>query len=602
MTSLLWALTFLLPLATAAGLSATHRSGGRARHISAGAVRWAPLALLPAAGLAVVNPAEALTVDWLVLGTVLQVDVVSRALVAVAVLLYAAATWAVTWRQDPRAPELVAYLLVSFVGNIGAYLAGDLVSFYVFFGLMSFAAIGLVIHDRTAKAHRASRIYLALTIVSETTVLAAFLLIAHASGGLIADPAAVAQSPYRGAIIVLLGIGFGIKAGIVPLHVWLPLAHPAAPPPASAVLSGAMVKAGLVGWLRFLPLGEVALPEAGLVLAGLALAGALLSVPVGVVQRDPKVVLAYSTISQMGFLGAAVGIALASPGLAAPATTAAIIYAVHHGLAKGALFLGVSVWKHHGVGRRAWLVGAGLVVAGLAVVGAPFSTGAIGKYAVKEAIYGTTLLGVEVADLLPFVATGSTVLLLRFGWLLWTSRAEPLTPGEDPALPAWLLLVLTSATVPYLLSNRWVPLADVPGLEPVTVWDATWPILLGLGLGGAGAALAGVLRHRRGEQRPGLTQRLAQKVPPGDLVVPVEHLAARLGLALRHGVAALGAMGASARRVARAGDHTAGQVGGRLTRVERALSGWRASGIAVLTVLAVMIGLVIWAVLWQAGA
>ena len=64
-------------------------------------------------------------------------------------------------------------------------------------------------------------------------------------------------------LLFLLVIGFGIKLGVVPLHFWLPLAHPVAPTPASAVLSGAMIKAGLLGWMRFLPLGEVAMPKWG---------------------------------------------------------------------------------------------------------------------------------------------------------------------------------------------------------------------------------------------------------------------------------------------------------------------------------------------------
>ncbi|OXS82829.1 proton-conducting transporter transmembrane domain-containing protein [Kocuria marina] len=90
--------------------------------------------------------------------------------------------------------------------------------------------------------------------------------------------------------MVLLFIGFRGKAGLVPLYVWLPLAHPAAPPAASAVLSGAMVKAGLVGWLRLLPLGqhERGLEVLGWVLLALALIGAFLAVVVGVPQETPR--------------------------------------------------------------------------------------------------------------------------------------------------------------------------------------------------------------------------------------------------------------------------------------------------------------------------
>src|SRR5699024_2367349 len=149
-------------------------------------------------------------------------------------------------------------------------------------------------------------------------------------------------------------VGFGVKAGTVPLHVWLPLAHPAAPPAASAVLSGAMVKAGLVGWLRLLPSGpdqtgltDGAIPQTvaifGWVLLVSALAGGFASAVLGVLQNDPKVVLAYSTISQMGFTTAVVAVGLIEPEFGDVTAAAAVLYAVHHGLAKGALFLGVPV-------------------------------------------------------------------------------------------------------------------------------------------------------------------------------------------------------------------------------------------------------------------
>jgi formate hydrogenlyase subunit 3/multisubunit Na+/H+ antiporter MnhD subunit len=102
--------------------------------------------------------------------------------------------------------------------------------------------------------------------------------------------------------LLLLLVGFGIKAGALSLHFWLPLAHPAAPVPASAVLSGAMLKAGLLGWIRFLPLGEAAMPLSGVTLVSAGLGAAVLGTFVGVVQNDPKTVLAYSSISQMGII------------------------------------------------------------------------------------------------------------------------------------------------------------------------------------------------------------------------------------------------------------------------------------------------------------
>src|SRR5690606_7309656 len=114
--------------------------------------------------------------------------------------------------------------------------------------------------------------------------------------------AGLADAPRRDLIVGLVLAGFGIKAGALPLHVWLPLAHPAAPTPASAVLSGAMIKAGLLGWLRFLPLGLVALPGWAALLMVLGVVAVFFGAAAGAVQQDAKAVLAYSSISQMGLM------------------------------------------------------------------------------------------------------------------------------------------------------------------------------------------------------------------------------------------------------------------------------------------------------------
>jgi hydrogenase-4 component B len=154
-------------------------------------------------------------------------------------------------------------------------------------------------------------------------------------------PARLAGAPGGELAAALLIAGFGVKAGLLGLHVWLPLAHPVAPTPASAVLSGAMVKAGLLGWLRFLPLGTAALPVVGATLVVLGLAGAFLAALAGVLQRDAKTILAYSTVSQMGLLAVGVGLALAEPAAWPLAAAALPLYALHHGCTKAALFLGV---------------------------------------------------------------------------------------------------------------------------------------------------------------------------------------------------------------------------------------------------------------------
>eukprot|EP01035_Chromulina_nebulosa_P057631 gene57631-78962_t len=123
-------------------------------------------------------------------------------------------------------------------GNLGLVLAQDAASFYVFFALMSFASYGLVVHSRTPEALHAGRVYLALVVLGELALFAAIALAWQAAGSLnFADIGpALAVSPWRDAVIGLTLVGFGIKVGALPLHVWLPLAHPVAPTPASAVL------------------------------------------------------------------------------------------------------------------------------------------------------------------------------------------------------------------------------------------------------------------------------------------------------------------------------------------------------------------------------
>lgn len=535
MTVALWIASLVLPLVVAVllGTTGTPRGpvSGRSptgpdRTVPRLLLLAAPLTVLPALALTAL-PGARLDVPWLLVGTHLEVDGPARPLVLVSALLYAAALASVAWAGHRGGRDLVAFLLVCHVGTTTVFTAGDTVTFYLGYSLMSFAAYGLVVNSRSAEALRAGRVYIVLAVISESAVLAAMLLISAAGGTMIADsPQAVVASDYTGLIVALLLVGFGVKAGTLPLHVWLPLAHPAAPPAASAVLSGAMVKAGLMGWLRFLPLGELEVPGWGLALVIVALAGAFLAVPAGELQNDPKVVLAYSTISQMGFLAALVGVALASPALAPAVIPAAVAYAAHHALAKGALFLGVPVWSHHAHGARRWLVGIGLGGAALAVAGAPFSSGAVGKYAAKNAVEGAEVLGVDLVDLLPLVATGSTLLLLRAGWLL--VRREPESrPRPDAELGAWLLLVASGIVVPWVVTDRWLPLTDVPGLDPVSLWDATWPILLGLVIGAA--ALAASRRQRL----PGWAAHPdGRVVPPGDLVVPEERLVRAMGSSL----------------------------------------------------------------------
>ncbi|MCW4353963.1 proton-conducting transporter membrane subunit [Hoyosella sp. YIM 151337] len=580
LANLLWISAFLLPTLAVAGLGITHVAdlGGWALRLRDTITKYAAATLIPGGILAVQGPAAGTAeLPWLLLGTNVAVDDIARPLLLVAVLLYAAALIATYSSRTERAHVLSSFLLVSFVGNALVFVAADAVTFYLGFAAMSLAAYGLVIHERTGTAIRAGRVYIVLTLVGEMATLAALLMIVSAGGLMLADaPAAVAESGHAEPIVLLLLIGFGVKAGTVPLHVWLPLAHPAAPPPASAVLSGTMIKAGLVGWLRFLPLGEIAMPVWGTVLVIVALVGAFAALIPGVMQDNAKVALAYSSISQMGFLTVLVGAALAEPVLAPACVLAAVVYAVHHGMAKGGLFLGVTVWRTHGDGWiRYWVIG-GLCLLALAVAGAPFGSGAVAKYAAKEAIAPAGFLGVELADLLPLVGTISTLLLLRAGWLLLSGPRDHAW-GVDGAIVSWSILIIGGTVLTWLLAFQWSPLLSVPGLAPAPMWDAAWPILTGLLLAGAGVLLS------RSERTSSIVRSFwSHTVPAGDLLIPEERMAHRTGVALQRGANALSDQRAASLSKAQAALHRTARGARRVERLEHRLAGWVGSGAVTL--------------------
>src|SRR5215472_13839716 len=190
-------------------------------------------------------------------------------------------------RGDPNAGRFAEWWLLTLAGSLGVFIAVDLVSFYLTYSVVSLAAWGLIVHDGTAASRRAGIIYVALAVLGEAFLLMAFVFMATAiSDGSLAISDAVAAlptSPSRGAAMTLLILGFGLKIGLPPGHIWMPLAYTAAPIPAAAALGGAAVKAGVIGLIRFLPLG-VAMPQWGEALAAAGLFSAIYGVIVGITQ------------------------------------------------------------------------------------------------------------------------------------------------------------------------------------------------------------------------------------------------------------------------------------------------------------------------------
>lgn len=281
-------------------------------------------------------------------------------------------------------------LMVTLAGCIGLFLAGDFFTLFVFFELMSLASYVLVIHEETVEALRSGYKYLIMTIIGGLALFFGIIITFELAGSVSLGAGVLIREPSTLALVAFLAylVGFGMKAGMFPLHVWLPDAHPVAPSPASALLSGIMLKTGAYGLLRviFHVYGMQLLQETGwiLILAVLAVISILLGSAVALTQEDLKRRLAYSSIGQMGY------VLLGMTILSERALLGDIFHIFSHATMKSTLFLaaGAIILKTGkrkikdlgGIGRQMPVTMAAFTVAALAMVGIPPLNGFVSKW------------------------------------------------------------------------------------------------------------------------------------------------------------------------------------------------------------------------------
>jgi len=461
---------------------------GRSRQLAIAVAPWLPLSLLWPAFVG-----GGCDCGDLLLGLRLGVDPVTGPLLLLCALAWTTAGWFAGQRVGEAPVLFWGGWLASLGGMSLLLLARDIAGLYIGYAILSLASWLLVVHAQNKAAWRAGTVYLIMALVGEMAVFAGVVAIVSQVGNaelLALEAPAVLEAHWRW----LLFAGYAVKMGMLGLHLWLPLAHPVAPVPASAILSGVIVKAGLVGWLRLLPPGS-GMEAASDLLIALGLFTAFGGVALGLAQDRIKVVLAYSTISQMGLVLAAFGALLATDQpLAAYAWLGVLI--LHHGLNKASLFLACGCAPGRGFGR-----GVLLALPALALSGAPLTTGVLGKHGLKT-IFHDAGFGDGWILVLSLTSTATALLLWRF-WRL--ARAET---SHQSAHPAWLVLTAAAVVVPWV----WAAIAGLDIVYPLThVPAALWPLVL-----------AAVLILIAG--RFPVIGRI--RVPPGDLVVVVERIVA----------------------------------------------------------------------------
>lgn len=298
----------------------------------------APWAAVPAL-LAVVVVPESAASDFprFFLGMRLGLDPFGSRLLFASALLWTAAGVAARTRfaSDPHACRFAAFWLLALAGNFWVLAALDAASLCAGFALMTFAAYGLIAHESAGEACFAGRVYLVLALLGDALLLEGLLLRTSANADLLLPWAEVSDDDAAAGAFVFFGLG--VKAGVAGLHMWQPLAYRVVPGAVAAVLSSALAGAALLGWVRLLPLGAAALPGLGVVAAGFGLAGAFGAALLASVQREPKVVLAYAGVGQVGLAAAALGVALTAPAACAPLAPVLANFAVQFVLAIGVL-------------------------------------------------------------------------------------------------------------------------------------------------------------------------------------------------------------------------------------------------------------------------
>ncbi|MBN2404855.1 MAG: NADH dehydrogenase [Coriobacteriia bacterium] len=327
--------------------------------------------------------------------------------------------------------------LVVLAAMLGVVLAGDLITLYLSFEALGLVAYLFVVHTETDEAKKASIKYFWMTVLGGFALIGG-IFITYALGGTGAIgpiPVEHGATTLRWVAFVLLTLGFGVKAGMLPVHVWLPDAHPVAPSPASALLSGVMIKAGAYGIFRtvtalFRPeLAEEIAHELwhftgqiGLVVLWIGIATMFIGVVLALGQSNAKRMLAYHSVSQMGFILAGIGAAGYLGAHGALGYAGGLYHIVNHALFKACLFLGVgavffrtgSLDMYHlgGLWKKMPLTFLFTLIAACGITGVPLFNGFVSKclihHSLVEAWELHELVSLGIAEKIYIVTCGGT--------------------------------------------------------------------------------------------------------------------------------------------------------------------------------------------------
>ncbi|MEW6552802.1 MAG: complex I subunit 5 family protein [Actinomycetota bacterium] len=489
----------------------------------------------------------------------LEVDAIGAFFVFFAAILwFAASLHAFRYMEhEQRRTRFFFFMLLTESATLGVFMVQDFFSLYLFFEAMGFLAYVLVIHSETEKARSAAAKYICMTVVGGLSLIGGILFYLGGAGTVAFKPEAGSawlNGPFQVAALAFLIAGFGVKAGMVPLHIWLPDAHPAAPSPASALLSGVMIKAGAYGILRTAltffqqpPMeaeavsgGHAAEGAAhaaagiagdvralGFTILWIAVATMFVGMLLALVQNDIKRTLAYSSVSQMGYILFGIGCMTYLGAEGAMGMAGSLYHIINHAFFKGCFFLAagsilfraheLDMFKLGGLWRRMPLTTVFWCIAALGIMGIPLWGGFVSKTLLHHAVLeshevalhaGLATAGwVKAAEIMFIITSGGTIAYItKMTYYTFFRRPDPEHAhhlGHVEEAPAWMLAgtgllaagVLFNGLFPGVILARLVgpTVQTVPGFDahmaahvsevPIFVWENLKEIFVPLAIG-----------------------------------------------------------------------------------------------------------------------
>jgi formate hydrogenlyase subunit 3/multisubunit Na+/H+ antiporter MnhD subunit len=374
------------------------------------------------------GPVEYVMPNIMGTGLHLKVDIMRYAMLFISGLAWFLATMYSTQYliKKKNRNRYYFFFMLTYATTLGVFMSENLLNMFTFFEGMSLTSYALVIHDEDRYSHEAGKSYLAMAIAGGMVMLFGILMEFDYTGTLdIGDMGAILPTlgSVKYTIALLIMFGFMIKASVFPLHTWLPKAYPAAPSPASAILSGILLKTGLFGIIIIL----VELMDSDIYLSMLIYTLGLINIFLGgilaMLQRNIKRIIAYSSMSQTGFMLMGIGLVGILGESGGVALVGTILFMINHAFFKILLFFGagiiymilgeLSINKIGGFGRNKLKLKLFFLIGVLGVAGMPGLSGFVSKTLVHEAIleayHHTHFIFFKISEWLFLIGGGLTV-------------------------------------------------------------------------------------------------------------------------------------------------------------------------------------------------